>query len=266
MNLFLMKKYLTKRNITIFSLGIIFTLAIGVSIYLIENKGPKCNIQGIKLHGNLVTYKLPDSTEDKTSSEEVIHLIRSANNDENIKAIVIDVDSLGGSIVAGGEVDHAVKNSDKPVIVYIRDMGASASYWAISSASRIFSSLNSEVGSIGVTASYLNEVNKNEKDGYEYERLVSGKFKDTGALSRKLTNEEREYIMKDLNYNFENFKQAISENRNIPIEEVNKLSTGATFPGGKALDLKLVDQIGDLYDVNDYLSESIKEPLYMCWE
>ncbi|ETB64124.1 TPA: signal peptide peptidase SppA [Candidatus Nomurabacteria bacterium] len=261
-----MKKHLTKRNTIIFSLGIIFTLVIGISIYLLDSKKSECNIQGIKLHGNLVTYKLPDSTEDKTSSEEVIHMIRSANDNENIKVIVIDVDSSGGSLIAGNEIDNAIKHSEKPVIAYIRDLGASASYLAISSSSRIFSSLNSEVGSIGVTASYLNEVTKNEKDGYEYERLVSGKFKDTGAVARRLTNEEREYVMKDLNYNFENFKQAISDNRGIPIEEVNKLSTGATFPGGKALDLKLVDQIGDLYDVNDYLSEFIKEPLYMCWE
>lgn len=261
-----MKKYLTKRNITIFSLGIIFTLIIGVGIYLIPEKENKCSVQGIKLHGNLVTYKLPDDMEDKTSSEEVIHLIRNANNDKNIKAIVIDVDSTGGSLVSGFEIDNAIKHSDKPVIAYIRDVGASASYLAISSTDRIFSSLNSEVGSIGVVASYLNEVNKNEKEGYEYERLVSGKFKDTGTVSKKLTNEEREYIMKDLNYNFENFKQAISDNRGIPMEEVNKLSTGATFPGGKSIDLGLVDEIGDLYSVGDYLESIIEEPLYICWE
>lgn len=261
-----MKKYLTKRNIIIFSIGVISTLIIGVGIYLIPEKGNKCNVQGINLHGYLATYKLPDDTEDTTSSEDVIHLIRSANEDKNIKAIVIDIDSTGGSIVAGEEIDNAIKHTDKPVVAYIRDVGASASYWAISSADRIFSSLNSEVGSIGVTASYLNEAAKNEKEGYEYERLVSGKFKDTGALTKRLTNEEREYIMKDLNYNFENFKQAISDNRGIPMEEVNKLSTGATFPGGKSIDLGLVDEIGDLYSVGDYLESQIKEPLYTCWE
>lgn len=262
-----MKKIFNKKNIIIFSLGIIFTLIIGVVIYLVSAaEGPTYNVKGIKLYGNLVTYKLPDSTEDQTSSGEVINAIQEANEDSNIKAIVISVNSSGGSLVAGEEISNAIKHSKKPVIAYIRDLGASSSYWAISSADRIFSSKNSEVGAIGVTASYLNEEKKNGKEGYEYERLVSGKFKDTGAVARKLTNEERDYLMKDLNYNFEVFKQAMSDNRGIPMEEVNKISTGASFPGGKALNLKLVDQIGDLYDVNDYLSSFIKESISANWE
>jgi len=261
-----MKKLLNKKNIITFSLGIIFTIILGVAIYLLSENNPQCNVREIKLYGDLVTYKLPDSTEDETSSGDTINAINEANYDENIKAIMLLVDSTGGSLVAGEEISNAIKNSDKPVIAYIRDMGASASYWAISSADQIFSSRNSDVGAIGVTASYLNEEKKNEQEGYEYERLVSGKFKDTGAVARKLTDEEREYIMKDLNYNFENFKEAISNNRGLTPAEVDKISTGATFPGGIALGLGLVDQIGDMYDTKDYLSSFIKEPLYFCNE
>jgi protease IV len=261
-----MKKYLTKHNIKTFSLGIIFTLVIGVSIYLLDGKGPKCNIQGIKLHGNLVTYKLPDIIEDITSSEEVIHLIRSANDNKNIKAIVIDIDSSGGSTVAGEEISNAIKNSEKPVISYIRDLGASASYWAISSSDKIYSSSNSRIGSVGVTVSYLSQAEKNKKDGLKYEKISSGKYKDMASPDIDLTNEERNILLRDVNISFNNFMNDISINRNIPLDEVKKFSDGSMVLGEKAIELGLVDEIGDLYLINNYLSEFIKEPLYMCWE
>lgn len=259
------KKYLIKRNIII--LLIVVFLTAGILIYhFIKNSDPECSVYEIKLYGTLVTYKLPDSTEDQTSSEDILDEIQYANENKDIKVIVIEVDSTGGSIVAGEEISNAIKNSEKPVVAYIRDVGASSSYWAISSADKIYASRNSEIGSIGVTASYLNEVEKNKQEGYEYERLVSGKFKDTGAVARKLTNEEKAYIMEDLNYNFSNFKEDVSINRNIPIEEVDKMATGATFTGKKSLELGLIDEIGDMYDIGSYLESEFGESLYVCGE
>ena len=224
-----------------------------------------CNVPILKIHGTLVTYIPSDNTKDMTSSEDITSAIRGANNDDSIKAIVVEVDSSGGSLVAGDEISKAIKASVKPVIAYVREIGASSSYWAISSADKIYASKNSDVGSIGVTASYLNEVDKNKQEGFQYERLVSGVFKDTGVVARKLTDAERAYLMKNLNINFTNFKEDISINRNIPIEQVNELSTGATFPGVNALGLGLIDEIGGIDEVSAFLEQELHEKVEFCY-
>ncbi|KKR69830.1 MAG: Signal peptide peptidase SppA, partial [Parcubacteria group bacterium GW2011_GWF1_40_6] len=224
------------------------------------------------LHGELKTY-LPNHAEndsffnyDSVSSEDITGKIKLANEDSNIKAIIVEVDSFGGSIVGGEEIDNAVKNSDKPVIALIRDIGASASLWAISSADRIYASENSTIGSIGVTSSYMSNAKKNEKDGITYEALSSGKFKDSGSPDKELTNEERALILRDINLAFNNFVKAISLNRNIDIEKVKANADGSTFLGNKAKELGLIDEIGGLPEVEQYLEETTGEKPEICWQ
>ena len=156
-----------------------------------------CSVTGINLHGQLYTY-IPKHNDNDTSfnydvvsSENVIESIKEANDDEKIKAIVVEVDSPGGSPVAALEISNAIKSSSKPVVAFIRETGASAAYWSISSAGKIFASENSNVGSIGVTSSYVSNAIKNEKDGYTYNQLSIGKFKDAGSFNKPLTEEER---------------------------------------------------------------------------
>ena len=237
-----------------------------------SNEQNDCNVIGINLHGELKTY-LPNHAEndsffnyDSVSSEDITGKIKLANEDSNIKAIIVEVDSFGGSIVGGEEIDNAVKNSDKPVIALIRDIGASASLWAISSADRIYASENSTIGSIGVTSSYMSNAKKNEKDGNTYEALSSGKFKDSGSPDKELTNEERALILRDINLAFNNFVKAISLNRNIDIEKVKANADGSTFLGNKAKELGLIDEIGGLPEVEQYLEETTGEKPEICWQ
>ncbi len=231
-----------------------------------------CNVTGINLHGELKTY-LPLHAEndtyfkyDSVSSEDITGKIKIANNNPDIKAIIIEVDSPGGSIVAGEEIDTAIKNSEKPVIALIRDLGASASLWAISSADRIYASENSTIGSIGVTSSFMSNAKKNEKDGITYEALSSGKFKDSGSPDKELTNEERALILRDINISFNNFIKAISLNRNIDIETVKSNADGSTWLGTKAKEIGLIDEIGSLIDVERYIEQETNEKPEICWE
>jgi protease-4 len=237
-----------------------------------SNEQNDCNVIGINLHGELKTY-LPNHAEndsffnyDSVSSEDITGKIKLANEDSNIKAIIVEVDSPGGSIVGGEEIDSAVKNSDKPVIALIRDLGASASLWAISSADRIYASENSTIGSIGVTGSFMSNAKKNEKDGITYEALSSGKFKDSGSPDKELTTEERALILRDINLAFNNFVKAISLNRNIDIEKVKSVADGSTFLGNKAKELGLIDEIGGLPEVEQYLEETTGEKPDICWQ
>ncbi|MFA6273546.1 MAG: S49 family peptidase [Candidatus Paceibacterota bacterium] len=236
-----------------------------------DTSNDNCTVRGIELHGMIATY-LPLHADndtnfnyDSVSSENVAYAIKQANDDERINAILIDTDSSGGYPVAGEEISIAIKNSKKPIIALIREQGDSAAYWAISSASKIFASRNSEVGSIGVTQSYLSNVKKNAKDGLTYESLSTGKFKDAGNADKPLTAEEKALFMRDLNIIYNNFIADVAQNRKIPIDKVRSFSDGSTVLGTKALELGLIDQIGGLPEVEQYLEKTTGETSTICW-
>jgi len=230
-----------------------------------------CSVFGVILHGDLLTY-IPYHGEnnsffdDTVASDYIVDIIKQANEDAEIKAILIEVDSGGGSAVAGEEISDAVKNSDKPIVAIIRGIGASGAYWAISGADKIFASKNSDVGSIGVTSSYLSSVENNKKNGYVYEQISVGKFKDSGDPDKPLTNEERSLFLRDINIIYENFIKAVSQNRKLSIADVRSFADGSTVLGEKAKSLGLIDEIGGMGEVEKYLEKTIGEKPEICWQ
>ena len=230
-----------------------------------------CNVMGINLHGDLYTY-IPESNDDDmlsekdvVSSEDVVSSLLVAEEDDSIKAIIIEVDSAGGYPVAGEEIANTIKSISKPVIAFIRQSGTSAAYWSIITADKIFASRNSDVGSIGVTISYLENVAKNEKDGLRYVQLSAGKYKDAGSPDKPLTEEEKALIVRDLKIVHENFIQDIAASRNIPIEKVRSMADGSSVLGEKAKELGLIDEIGGYLEVKKYIEEKIGETPDVCW-
>ncbi|QQR82490.1 S49 family peptidase [Candidatus Campbellbacteria bacterium] len=231
-----------------------------------------CSVLGINLHGDLYTYIPSTNSEDPTedsdvvASEEIMGLIEQANDDENIKGIIVEVDSFGGYPVAGEEVANAIKASRKPVVAFIRQSGTSAAYWAVITADRIFASKNSDIGSIGVTISYLENVGKNEKDGLSYVQLSAGKYKDAGSPDKPLTAEEKALIIRDLKIIHENFIKEVSENRDIPIEKVRAIADGSSVLGERAKELGLIDEIGGYSEAKSYIEKEIGEKAEICWQ
>ncbi len=231
-----------------------------------------CSVLGVNLHGTLLTYIPPKNENDSftdtdvVASEEISYLIRQASEDEKIKAILIEVDSQGGLPVAGEEIADALKQAGKPTVAVIRQSGLSAAYWAISSAGRIFASKNSDVGSIGVTLSYLENVGKNKKDGADYVQLIAGKYKDAGNPDKPLTEEERQLFMRDINIIHQNFIADVAANRDIPVADVSKIADGSSVLGEQAKTLKLVDEIGGLSEAKIYLEDKIGEKPEICWQ
>ncbi|MEK7638961.1 MAG: S49 family peptidase [Patescibacteria group bacterium] len=230
-----------------------------------------CSIMGINLHGTLWTYIPPQSEDDVfidkdiVASEDINYLIKQANEDDAIEAILIEVDSLGGLPVAGEEVANSLKNSEKPTVAVIRQSGLSAAYWAVTGADYIFASKNSDVGSIGVTASYLQNVGKNQKDGSDYVQLSSGKYKDAGDPDRPLTEEERQIFLRDIKIVHQNFIADVSTNRNIPLTEVEIISDGSSVLGERAKELHLIDDIGGLREAEIYLENLTDSKSEVCW-
>lgn len=240
----------------------------------IENGTEKedCNVAGVMLHGDLVTYISPANYDkdgnllvDQTASEDVVFAILDAEKDDKIKAIILEIDSYGGSPVGAEEISNALKNAKKLTVALIREAGDSAGYWVATGANRIFASKNSDVGSIGVTISYLDYSGQNKKEGITYRQLSSGKFKDAGDPDKALSDEEAKLFMRDVNILHQNFIKAVAENRNLDIKKVESLADGSSMLGEMALENGLIDQIGGETEVKEYLESQINEQVEICW-
>lgn len=242
-----------------------------------EDKKSDCNIANIKLRGILTTYIPNEDFEysscesgnlivDETSSESIVASIKRAKENDNIKAIIIDIDSVGGNAVAAEEIANAVKRAQKPTVAIIREYGNSGAYYAATGADIIFASAKSDVGGIGVSTSYLDNVKKNQKDGLNYNQLSAGKFKDMLDPDKTLTAEEKELIMRDIKILHEEFIKAVASNRNLEIKKVRQLADGSSMLGQMALENGLIDRIGGMTEVIDYLKEKIGVEAEVCWQ
>lgn len=225
-----------------------------------------CSVLGINVHGGVYTY-LPALSEmsdpiDGVASENVVFAIREAEKNDDIKGVMIEIDSGGGSPVAGEEIANALRTLTKPSVVVIRQIGASAAYWAATGAQHIIASENSDIGSIGVTASYI----LNTDPRQQYVGLTSGKYKDTGSPDKPLSADERALITRDLNIVHQNFIKAVATNRGLEVEAVKSIADGSTVLGARALELGLIDEIGGWREAQAYLEAQIGETPTICWE
>lgn len=224
-----------------------------------------CNVSGILLRGDLVTYLDESSEFMQTASEDIVYYIEDAEKNDQIKAIIIEIDSSGGRPVADKEVADTLKMATKPTVALIRGVGFSSAYYAATGADIIFASEDSDVGSIGVTYSYLDYAKQNQSEGITFNQVSSGKFKDLMNPDKSLTQEERNLLMRDVEILTENFIKAVAENRNLDIDKVRGLADGSSMLGQMALENGLVDRIGGHYEVKDYLKELIGEDVEICW-
>lgn len=235
--------------------------------------GGACNVAGIMMHGDMYTYvssgswSEPDAfgnqevEGDMVASEDIVAMIEDAAADPSIQAIMLEIDSYGGSPVAGEEVATALREAGKPTVAVIRQGGTSAAYWAATGAEHIVASRNSDVGSIGVTMSYL----ENIAPGTKYIELASGEFKDAGSPDKPLTAAERALLMRDVQITHENFVQAVADNRGLSLEKVREIADGSTVLGQAALDLGLIDQLGSWNEAKSYLASRIAAEPIVCW-
>ncbi len=238
-------------------------------LLLVNQKGENCNVVSLRLHGTLYTYlpagwyddqSMTSFEKDVTSSEGMVSDFQVLKNIDAIKAVLLEVDSGGGSPVAGEEIAGAVSTFNKPVVGLIRSLGASAAYWAVSPATHIIASKNSDVGSIGVTSSYTEKMHKDER----FVQISSGKYKDAGNPNKALTEEEKNLFLRDVKIIHTNFIEAVSAYRKIPLEKVKSLADGSTVLGETAKNVGLIDEIGSYEEANNSLENLIHEKPVIC--
>lgn len=244
---------------------------------MLSEETEKCNVRGIELYGDLLTYIATGDSEDdysdsldQTSADYIVTTVNEAEKDDKIKAIIMEIDSYGGLPTAGEEIANALVAAQKPTVALVKQAGVSAAYLAASGADIIFASKYSDVGGIGITLSYLDYAEKNQKEGMTYNQLSTGKFKDTGNPDKPLTQEERDLIMRDLNITHNDFVKDVAKNRKLPLEKVRQLADGSSMMGQMALENKLIDRLGGIKEVKDYLKKKSAKKLrfvgkfYLC--
>jgi len=204
-----------------------------------------CNVAVFPLEGVILPFDgLLDLTELSVSPRTVRTFINDAEEELGIEAILFEINSPGGTPVAAEWIADTIKQSELPTVALIGDIGASGGYMAASAADHIVASVFSEIGSIGVTMSYLDESERNENEGLTFVELNSGTFKDAGNPNRPLTEEERALFQGQLNTIHEEFISLVSENRQLDRELVSTLADGSTLLGQAALEAGLIDSIG----------------------
>ncbi|MBW3014858.1 signal peptide peptidase SppA [Candidatus Woesearchaeota archaeon] len=192
-----------------------------------------------------------------TSSKEVVAYIEEASENPMLKAIVIDINSPGGTPVASKEIADALKESTKFTVCYIREVGASGAYWVASACDKIVANDLSITGSIGVIGSYLEFSGFLDKYQVKYERVVSGEYKDMGSPYKELTDSERILLQSTVDKMHDYFVKEVAANRGMQVEDVKKLATGEVFLGLDAKENGLVDELGDMKVVERLLREKL---------
>lgn len=249
--------------------GVILTLfLIGAMImffsygYTLVSNGT-CNIAVMPIEGVIMPWgygaQYPEFAVTPGDVRDFLGLV--ATDDLFIEGVLFEVNSPGGTPVASEDIAKQIKALELPTAVLIGDVGASGGYMIASAADRIFASAMSDIGSIGVTMSYVEESLKNKEDGLTYVPLTTGKFKDAGDPNKPLAEDERAYFQNQLDLVNSEFINLVATNRNLEVPFVQALADGSTLVGQKAVDAKLIDSIGDRESVKAFFAETLHKDI-----
>lgn len=190
-----------------------------------------------------------------TSSETVIKQLDEATKDKNVKAVVIRVNSPGGSAAASQEIFDAIKRfrerTNRKVYISMGDVAASGGYYVAAPADVIYADPATLTGSIGVIMNLINYEGLFEKIGLDEITLKSGEYKDIGSPIRTMTPAEKRILENILDDVHEQFKEAIMDGRGMSGDEIEKVATGEIWTGNQAKSIGLVDELGGLKDTLD---------------
>ena len=193
--------------------------------------------------------------------EAIRKLLDRAEEDEQIKAIVLRISSPGGTAGASWDVYRAVERVDKPVVASIADTGASGAYLVAVAADEIIATPMSVIGSIGASMEFPFDVPINaSEEAEEMSSMPSGEFKDMFADYR-LNESERAYLKERLESVQKVFSTCVGESRNISEEDMMNISHGGWFTGEEGLQLGLVDKTGNLEDAIEEAAKLANVPL-----
>lgn len=205
----------------------------------------------------LIQIPLPYLSQGRTTgSETVVRQLEQAFSNPRVKAIILRVDSGGGSALASAEINAAIirlkKKYKKPLIVSMGGSAASGGYYVSTSADKIFADELTVTGSIGVFTARPNIDSLIQNQKLKVETFKRGEHSDISTIYRKLDSTEIEIIQNLVNFYYDKFIESVSRGRKISKEEAEEVAQGRVWLGTDAFHKKLVDEIGGLYEALKY--------------
>ena len=204
-----------------------------------EHKIAVVNVEGVIVDG--------ESYQDEVGGNTVSRLLSEANADKDVKAVVLRVNSPGGSAFASEvirqEVD-ALQKAGKPVVVSMGSMAASGGYWISSTADYIVADKNTITGSIGIFALFPTFEKTVKKWGISSDGVATSELSDLSLL-RPLSSELNDVFQMEIEYGYDEFLSVVSKGRKLSKEEVDKIAQGQVWLGQDAYKNKLVDELGN---------------------
>jgi protease-4 len=212
-------------------------------------KGSNDKIAVIALRG-VISSSLPGNV-GESMVDDMRYALEQARDDENVRAIVLEVDSPGGEVTASDVIYNAVvrARAKKPVVVYMDSLAASGGYYVSCGGKYLMANETTITGSIGVIIQTLNYEQLMNKVGLASVVFKSGKFKDMLNGARPITPEEREYVQGFVMSTYEKFLGIVAKERNLPADGLrNTVADGRILSGKDARDHKLIDDLGQIED------------------
>ena len=182
------------------------------------------------------------------SAPAIIEFLQQAESAPAVKAILLHINTPGGGVVASDEIHYQLTRMQKPVVVWMGDMAASGGYYIAAAADHIVAHPDTLTGSIGVITQILNVEELMKKVGVEMSVIKSSGLKDIGSMYREMTDDEKALWQGIINETYEHFVQVVAEGRKMDPARVRELADGRIYTGRQALELGLVDEVGNLSD------------------
>lgn len=224
--------------------------------------GPGKSLAVVRLQGLLM--KQQSSMGESTSTIQARRDIRNAVNDPEVSAILLAIDSPGGTVAGTEALANDIRDARKakPVYAQIEDLGASAAYFAASQAEKIFASTRGTlVGSIGTMMVVHDYSAAAEREGVRVHVYKTGPIKGAGTPGSPVTTEQHDYFAKHVQQLQGPFDDAVMRGRGLTVEQLAAVRTGGVFAADEALQLKLIDGIQSLDTTIDQLTgRSAREP------
>ncbi|MDR3591016.1 MAG: signal peptide peptidase SppA [Negativicutes bacterium] len=215
-----------------------------------QNKIAIIYIDGVIIGGRGQASLLGDSG----GTDAVIRQLHDARDDAGVRAVILRINSPGGSAPASQEVADEVKKlraTGKPVVTSMADMAASGGYWIAAVTDKIYANPATITGSIGVYIPYANWEELYNKIGIHQEKIKSGPHKDILSPERQMTKDERAIIQTMVDDLYNQFVTVVAEGRHMDPDKVRQLADGRVYTGSQAKEVGLVDEMGTMYDAID---------------
>jgi len=198
----------------------------------------------IELSGNIQADTAGGLLDPTGITPEQVRQLNEEAEQQNVDAIIYEINSGGGAVVASKDVKRAIDSTDIPTVCRLRDMGASGAYLMATGCDQIVADSATFTGSIGVTGSYVEFSDLMDDLGINYVNVTAGDRKEVGSPFQELSEEEEEILQTQVDIVHEEFYTTVDEERNLTDEQLDEIKSGQVYLGSEAEELGLVDSLG----------------------